>query len=232
MLKKIFGIDSSFTNIMGKFADIILVSILWIVCSLPLVTLVTSTSALYYAIVKGIRKERGTPTKEFLRFFRENWKGGLGLGIVYILLTVLVMANFRAVFQMDRGTLIYEIYHVEALWVVLMFAFLSVFLFPVFSRFEYRTWECIKTSMFIAIRHTISSLLMAVVSIGVLFITARYLILILFLPAFMFLLFSFRIEKIFRKYMQEPKEGEMLPWYWDDCKTFVQYDEEKEEYKK
>ena len=68
--------------------------------------------------------------------------------------------------------------------------------------------------------------------IGTSFVTAKYPILAVFLPAFMLMAFSLRIEKIFRKYMKEPKEDEIIPWYWDDGKMIVQDDEKEEVTKK
>lgn len=224
MLRKLFGIDSSFTNIMGKFADVILVSILWLVCSLPIVTIATSTAAFYYALVKGVRKDRGTPTREFLEFFKNNWKQGVGISLIYAALGVLTMLNFTAVSGMDKATVLYSVYRVESLWVILMFGFLTIFLFPVFSRFEYGCWDTVKTSLFMAIKHTFSSILMFIVLAFVTLTSAKYPILAIILPGLMQILFSMRIEKIFRKYMKEPEEGEILPWYWDNSKV-VQDDE-------
>lgn len=225
MLRKLFGIDGSFTNVMGKFADIILVSGLWIVCSLPIVTIATSTAAFYYALIKGVRKDRGTPTHEFLDFFKKNWKQGVGISLIYIVFAVLVILNFKAVSHMDKSTVIYSVYRVEALWVILMFGFLSIFLFPVFSRFEYGCWDTVKTSILMAIRHTFSSLFMFIVLVFVIFISAKYPILVVFFPGMMQIIFSLRIESIFRKYMKEPAEGEIIPWYWEKSNKVVQDDE-------
>lgn len=224
MLRKLFGIDSSFTNIMGKFADVILVSLLWIVCSLPIVTIATSTAAFYYALIKGVRKDRGTPSREFLGFFKKNWKHGVGISLIYVVLGVLTILNFTAVSRMDKATVLYSVYRVESLWVILMFGFLSIFLFPVFSRFEYGCWDTVKTSLLMAIKHTFSSILMFIVLFFVVLTSAKYPILIIILPGLMQILFSLRIERIFRRYMKEPKEGEIVPWYWDNSKV-VQDDE-------
>lgn len=216
MLGKIFGTEGRFTGLMTKFADLVLVNLLWLVCSLPVVTFATSTSALYYAVVKGIRKERGTPTKEFLHFFKTNWKQGIGISILYILLAGLAAFNYMAVTKMDRASWLYTVYRVESLWVVIMFIFLTVFLFPVFSRFEYGVVECVKVSILMAVRHTPSSLVMLVVLVAGALFAAKYPVFLLVVPGLLAMVFSLRIERIFRKYMKKPEEGEMVPWYWED----------------
>lgn len=216
MLRKIFGTEGRFTGLMTKFADLVLVNILWLISSLLVVTFATSTSALYYAVVKGIRKERGTPTKEFLHFFKTNWKQGVGISLIYYILAAVVAFNYFAVTKMDPSSWLYTVYRVESLWVVAMFIFLTIFLFPVFSRFEYGVVECIKVSLLMAVKHTISSLVMlAVLVVAVLFV-AKYPIFLIVIPGLLDLVFSMRIEKIFRKYMKKPEEGEIIPWYWDE----------------
>lgn len=216
MLGKIFGTEGSFTAVMSKVADIVLVSALWFICSLPVVTFATSTSALYYAVVKGIRKERGTPTKEFLYFFKTNWKQGVVISLLYELMAALVVLNYIAVTKMEGASGLYSIYKVESLWVMVMFIFLTIYLFPVFSRFEYTGVECIKASILMAIRHTLSSLVMLVVLVAAGLLVIRFPILIFCIPGVLVLLFSLRIEKIFRKYMKKPEEGEIVPWFWDE----------------
>lgn len=58
----------TFMEVMGEVWNLIAVSVLWIVCSIPLITIGTSTSALYYAVVKSIRKGFGYPVREFLSY--------------------------------------------------------------------------------------------------------------------------------------------------------------------
>lgn len=81
----------TFMEVMGEVWNLIAVSVLWIVCSIPLITIGTSTSALYYAVVKSIRKGFGYPVREFLSYFKKNWKQGIGVSIGYDLLGILVV---------------------------------------------------------------------------------------------------------------------------------------------
>lgn len=212
---------------MEKLADLILLSLAWLICSLPVVTLATSSSALYYAVVKNVRKERGTALHEFFGFFKKNWKQGIGMSLGYILLGGLAAANIWAVSRLDRGSLMYSVYQAESMWVGLMFVFLSVYLFPVFSRFEYGVAEGIKVSLLMSLRHILSSLVLAAILAFLAVFTARYPVLALVLPGLWMLVLSLRMEKIFVKYMKMPQEGEEIPWYWEDAGEIVQDNEKK-----
>lgn len=227
MLKKIFGIDSNFTGVMEKLADLVILSVLWIVSSLPVITLAASTSALYYTVVKCIRRGRGTLSREFFGFFRSNWRRGIGVSLCYFFLGALAVLNIRAVGQMETGSGLYVFYKAESLWVGLLFVFLSIYLFPVFSRFEYGIWEGVKMSLLLSVRHIIYSLIMTVIFGGIIFVGLRFFAAILFLPAFWMLILSYLMERIFVKYMKEPKEGEAIPWYWEGTKKFARDEEEE-----
>lgn len=217
----------NFTYCMEKLADLILLSFAWLICSLPVVTVAVSSSALYYAVVKNVRKERGTALHEFFGFFKANWKQGIGVSLSYILLGVLAAANIRAVSRLDQSSLMYAVYRVESLWIGLMFVFLSVYLFPVFSRFEYGVFEGIKVSILMSLRHMLSSLVLAAVLAFTAVLTARYPVLALIFPGLWMLFLSLRMEKIFVKYMKMPQDGEDIPWYWEDEEKIVQGNEKK-----
>ena len=51
--------ESRLTAILSAVIDIIWAGLLWLVFSLPLFTIGASSTALYYAVVKSIRHDRG-----------------------------------------------------------------------------------------------------------------------------------------------------------------------------
>lgn len=215
MLKKLFGIEGSFTGAMSRLADFVLLSALWLVASIPLVTIIPSTAALYYACVKSLRKEHGTPVAEFRSFFAKNWKQGIGLSILYLILGALIGLNIYSVFHMDTGSTMYHIYIVLSLWLGLMFVFLSIYLPAVFSRFEYRTIDFLKNSIIMAVRHTLTSLILCIISGLAVYLILRFYVLLFVLPAVLAFVNSYGLEKIFRKYMIKTEDEENLPWYWE-----------------
>ena len=215
MLKKLFGIEGSFTGAMSRLADFVLLSALWLLVSLPLITIIPSTAALYYACVKSLRKGHGTPIAEFKSFFAKNWKQGIGISILYLILGVLVGFNIYSVFHMDQSSTIYHIYIVISLWLGVLFAFLSIYLPAVFSRFEYRLMDFLKNSLIMAVRHTLTSLILCAVSAVAVFLMLRFYVLLFVFPAVLALVNSYGLEKVFRKYMIKTENEENLPWYWE-----------------
>lgn len=216
MVSKFFGAEGGFTGFMEKVADLFLVSCLWVVCTLPLVTCATSTAALYYAVVKSVRRNRGSATNAFLSFFRDNWKQGVVLSLLYLGLGLLVAGNQYAVLQMQQGSVLRGIYQFVSVWMIIMFLYLSLYLFPVFSRFSCGPVECIKMALYIGIRHGLSSLGMTAVAVMMALVTMRFFCLILLVPGLTMLFLSLKMEKLLKKYMKAPENEEEIPWFWEN----------------
>ena len=69
-----FNWDNIVFQILGKLVDCVWVSILWVICCIPVFTIGASTTALYYTVHKSIRGDRGYTTRTFFGAFRDNFK--------------------------------------------------------------------------------------------------------------------------------------------------------------
>ena len=66
---KFFSYDSKFTQLMLKLCYACYLNLLWFVCSLPIVTIGASTTALYYVCFKIVRDEEHHVGRLFFRAF-------------------------------------------------------------------------------------------------------------------------------------------------------------------
>lgn len=69
----IWSEDSLFGQIFGFLGDMILLNILWIVMSLPIVTIGVSTTATYYVALKLHKEGHVSVLKSFFKSFRESF---------------------------------------------------------------------------------------------------------------------------------------------------------------
>ena len=67
---RIFNPDNGFFRITGKAVDIILLSLLWTACCLPVFTIGPSSAALYYTVEKCLLRGEGQPYRAFFHSFR------------------------------------------------------------------------------------------------------------------------------------------------------------------
>ena len=73
---KFFDYDSSVMLFMRRIGDFMLLNVLWIICSLPIVTIGVSTSAYYYCMLKIVRDTDSGIVGMFFHSFKDNLKQG------------------------------------------------------------------------------------------------------------------------------------------------------------
>ena len=72
----LFNINSSFFKFINKLLDVLLLNLLWILCSLPVVTIGAATCAAFSVTLKMVDDEEGYIVKPFFKYFKQNFKQG------------------------------------------------------------------------------------------------------------------------------------------------------------
>ena len=85
--------DSAYTQIMTKIFNIFWLSILWLLCCIPVITIGASTIALYYVMLKLVKDEETTVTREFFHSFKQNFLQSLPVTVI-VLVVVVVLALY------------------------------------------------------------------------------------------------------------------------------------------
>lgn len=212
-----FNPDNSFFTALGKIADIIILSVVWSLLCIPIITIGPATTALYYATVKAIRRDRGYLFREFFKSFKQNFKRGAIAGVILTLIALFLGFDlFWAWMNMsalENSSILLGIF----IALTIMFICFSIYIFPILSRFEMTIKQLFKAAMFMSIKHLPFTLVMfaiiAISVIGIFFIP----ILIFVIPAGASFIISLLMERIFKKYMPESQgDGEETgidEWY-------------------
>lgn len=206
--------DNKFFTFMGKAFDVVVLNTLWIILCIPIVTIVPATTALYYAMVKVIRRERSYAAKEFFRSFKRNFRQGSVFSLLAVVMSFIMYIDFRyatELMQAENTSTSGSTYFGIFLVITFLFCAIYAYICPVLSRFDMKLTGILKTSFIMATRHFLTTLLLLVIFVGVLL--GCYILLpgIFFLPAIGILLSSFLIERVFKKYMpvkEEAADGE------------------------
>ena len=56
-MNSIFDMDKPFWKWLGKIPELVLLSLFWFICCIPVITIGPASSALYYVALKMVRKE-------------------------------------------------------------------------------------------------------------------------------------------------------------------------------
>ncbi|MBO4636917.1 MAG: YesL family protein [Clostridiales bacterium] len=131
--------------------DLLILSLLWVICSLPLVTIGASSSALYFAVHRRFALGYDTPSKDFLRSFKLNIKQGLITGIIFLLYAGASAFNIRvAVFGFGELTLP-DWYFPVSLLLLLPLFFACPMTFPYIARFNNDTKHLLINSTLLSV---------------------------------------------------------------------------------
>lgn len=198
-----FSTDSRFYQISSRIGANVLLSILWILASLPIITVGAATSALYYCAVKNLRKDEGSIVRDFWGAFRSDFRQSTAVILVFLLL-------FGAAYVLGRGACALLGTSPATVWFVwLALGLLGIgwlhYALTCIARFQSCLTNILKNTLVLSLIHlpkTLSiSVLFGVTIVGFILLLPRSIGAVLFLPALTSLLISFLLEPIYQKYI-------------------------------
>lgn len=202
--------ESRLRAVLTALIDIIWAGLLWLVCSLPVITFGASTTALYYAVVKCIRHERGRLTGSFFRAFCDNFRQATLLWLLVLAYLLIGLGDAWALGLMgeEQGGVLYDISRLFFVPPVLLFPWLFSFL----SRFQNTVGGTLRYAFYLAMRNLGATLLL--VAEMAVFAAICWLLpqILPLLPGAFCLLMSLSIEPVFRTLTADQGEGEDA-WY-------------------
>lgn len=209
--------NNGFMSVLGKIADLFLLSALWLLFCLPVVTVIPSTIALYHATVKVVRRDAGYVFQDFLKAFRQNWKQGMALELIYAVTGILLYMANRFAKVAGLGSALGKCYYLFFLVCVFLTACISAYLLPVISRFIISIGSAFRLAVFLSMTHLLT--LIPVLLTLAAAVAAAWIVppAALVLPAAWCFLLSFSVEKALAGYIREhlnPKEHEGK-WYME-----------------
>ena len=147
-------IDGPVFRFLETVTNLLILNILFLVCSIPIVTIGPSLTATYYVTLKIIRKEESGIVKSFFHSFRQNFKQGLILGVGVCLLAAVLLADLQVLtFVAAIPETVSKVLLVIIGLFLLILAMVSVYLFAVLAQFENTLRDLIKWSIIMLINY-------------------------------------------------------------------------------
>lgn len=214
---KLFNPDSGIMRSLSKFTDCICLSLLFFVSCIPIITIGTASTALYYTVHKVLRHDRGYMFRDYVTSFRENFKQTTPVWLAALVMGIVLALDLRiANFYAASVTYFSALSAVSFLGLVIWFAWIS-YLFPYMARFENTRKQSMKNAALMVIAHLPMTALMLVIAAaaGVVLYIAPLVIFII--PSVYAWVQSYVLERIFRKYMsEEDRKAEDAKYKADD----------------
>lgn len=204
----LFSLNSWLSRFLYLVADIVLFHILWILFSLPVITIGASTTALYYCCMKRIRRDEGYITKNFIHAFKSNFKQATLIWLLILAFGAILFTDLRI--GIAAVGLIGKFMLISCSVLLIPYLCTVLYIFPVQAKFENRIIDNLKNAFLMSLSNFIFTLLL-------IFITATFVLLTFTFPPFIGLMlicgvgiYAYLTSSIyvyvFRKYLPEELE--------------------------
>ena len=159
MLQNLFNYDNPVWRFIGKFGDLIVLNILWIITSIPIVTIGASTTAMYYVTLKLVRDEDGYTIRSYFRSFKENFKQATVIWLIMLVVGFLLGFDLYFFIKMQTESSNFRNIMITIFAsMTLIYTCILVYVFPLQSRFYNPVKRTLFNAFFMSIRHILQTI--------------------------------------------------------------------------
>ena len=200
---RFFSYDNPVWRFVLRVGMIWWLNILWLVTSLPVVTIGASTTALIYAGMK-LRHDDGYATANFFHSFKDNFRQSTVIWLIYAAVGAVLAWGLIFWNQTDRSRL--KVPWALVIAIAIPYLCSMLYVFAVQSKFVNTVRDTIHYAVILSIKHFPYTLRMLVVLGAVLYFNVTSIVWVNFLTltvgvGLVVYLFGFYYEKIFENYI-------------------------------
>jgi len=200
-MNNLFSLEGPIYKYGSMLADIVVISLLWLLFSLPIVTMGASTSAAYYVFTRRVVNREGYMFQDFWASFKRNFLCASLVWVTIVAAVLLLVFNLMNMGQFT-GTMYYVV--MPAQFVIgAEIVFVTVFIFPLIARFELTYRSAFKAAFVMANRHLPTTILVSLLLAGLAVLVWVYEIAFLICPGVYCFVTSYLFMNVFRKYRPE-----------------------------
>ena len=169
MLRGLFDMNNPVMRFLNRVADLLALNIMFIICSIPIITVGASTTALYYTLLKMKDEEEGYLYKRFFKSFRENLKQSTILWLIFLVIALLLLTEFLMYRDVPSQT--GYVMRVMVLVGMALWYMISIYVFALQARFYNTVGGTIKNGMLLMIANAPRSAAMLAIIVVLLYAT-------------------------------------------------------------
>lgn len=158
---RLFSPEGPVMVALGKVADLLILSTLWFLCSMPIITIGPATSALYYVSLKLVRKEETAIVKPFFHAFKDNLLQGMVQTLIFLVGGICFFLNHQLIYYMNGALRI--IFIIIYLVLLVCSAATVIYTFALQAQFNNRVTATIRNAFMLALQYPVVALIVLVV---------------------------------------------------------------------
>ena len=141
--------QSKLFGVLEKFGNIFCLNVLFIIFSLPIITIGASVTATYSVMLRLVRNEEGPILKSFVKSFKKNFKASTIVWLLILLASFVIYGELLFIVNTEGALSIVYSFIVIIELVLIMFTL--PFLFPLLARYDNGIFLTIKNAFLISV---------------------------------------------------------------------------------
>lgn len=212
-MQTLFSPDSKFMRGMSRFADLVILNVLFLLTSLPIFTIGAAYTALYTVCFRfGTDRDAGI-FRSYFRAFRDNFKQSTLLWLFFLLFGIVLCVNIFLFYSLSGA-----MHYLFVVFVILLIvvALMAAYAFPLLSQFDNDNKSTLKNALILSVGYLPRSIVIVVIHVfpaAVLlmnfyvFLQSGFLWVFLYFSAAVYIS-TFLLKKIFAPYMLQEESEE------------------------
>lgn len=208
----LFAPNSRFMRYLNRFADLMILNLLFLLTSIPIFTIGASLTALYSVCFRLGTDREGSTFRDYFAAFKENFRQATALFLL-LLLWLMGTGGAAVIFCFMAGWMHYLFVPFAVLFIVVVLV--DSYVFPLLSRFENQNTITLKNAALLSLGYLPRSIIIGAINLFPFVLLAVDLL--TFLKAgFAWLIIWFSaaaycncllLKKVFAPYLEEKKDG-------------------------
>lgn len=221
MLQGIFNYENPVWRFIGKLGDLILLNILWVICSIPVFTIGASTTAVYYVTLKLSRDEEDSTIRSFFHSFKSNFRQATIIWLILLAVGAVLCVDcwFFSSAQMGLNPTLAAVLTAVSGALLFIYLFTVTYVFPLQARFYNSVRRTLFNAFFMSVRHLLYTIGMLVIDgclvaasfFSLFYLPQIFIFFVLFGMPLAAFINSYFFTIIFKKYMEKEEEDRRHP---------------------
>ena len=164
-----FQEDGLFSRIFGFLGQLIALNLLWIVCTIPMITAGASTTALFYCTLKIHKEGECRPIRDFWKSFKQNFRQATIIWLILIVLAVVFYFESKTIPTMPG--MMSSLFSYLLFAVCIPFGTAVLYIFPTLAAFENKITKLILSAFYFSVKNLLYVLAIALITVMPMFFT-------------------------------------------------------------
>ena len=176
---KFFSYESRFSQLLLKLCYACYLNLLWFVCSLPIVTIGASTTALYYCCLKIVRDQDNHIGAMFFRAFRDNFKQATVLWLILLGAGLFLAGDGYILYHLRQNTegtlaVLWTLILAVVIAAAVVYVIVLEYVFPLLASVSNTNRAMLKNSFLIGTHYLFATILVFAVHFAMFFVVVAW----------------------------------------------------------